>query len=338
MTSSLDFDSSPITVGPFRLHADRWDGGRAAHVLLLHGLGGNSITWHGVAPLLARKLQAHVLAVDLPGFGASRPGQRRISTKLLVDVVLRVMENEAPPGTRWIVAGNSLGGLLALALACRVPERVERVTLSALALPLRWGRERAVLSSFSRYVAVAVPFQGRRLVTHYIRQRGVPGIVDDPIQFLFRDPSRLDAELRQRLIGISEHRLGWAEEGARAYEQATRSLGIDLLSPRGAARWIREVRRPVQAIYGSHDPLFPVSAWRTLEQTRPDWEYVVMEDIGHVPQLEAPEQFAEHMLEWLARPHAGRAAALPVDSPKVRLGAVAALTRLTRGGAEDTSG
>jgi len=293
-------ETGELQVGPFRLHVDRWSGGPDGHVLLLHGLGGNSITWHGVAPELATGLGASVLALDLPGFGASRPGRRALNLRVLSQVIHAVMQAEAPRGARWLLAGNSLGGLLALELACRFPEQVAAVYLAALALPLDWGRAHSGLRDVWRYLPVALPWQGRRLVEHYVRSRGVPGVVDDPIQLLFRDPTRLDAELRQRLIRVSEQRLSWAGEAARAYEQVTRSLGLQLIWPRLGARWIREVRCPVQSIYGSHDPLYPRAAWQQLERLRPDWSHVQLPDIGHVPQLEAPREYAAALAGWLA--------------------------------------
>jgi pimeloyl-ACP methyl ester carboxylesterase len=292
-------ESTELQIGSFRLHVDRWSGGQRGHVLLLHGLGGNSITWHGVAPQLASELRAQVLALDLPGFGASRPGPRALDLRVLSGVIHSLMQTQAPTGTRWVLAGNSLGGLLALELACRFPEQVAAVNLAALALPLNWGRANGGLRDVGQYVAVALPWQGRRLVTRYVKSRGVPGVVDDPIRLLFRDPARLDAELRQRLIAVSEDRLGWAEDAARAYEQVTRSLGLQLIWPGLAARWIRRVRCPVQSIYGSHDPLYPLSAWQQLERTRPDWSHVRLDDIGHVPQLEAPREFTAHLSSWL---------------------------------------
>lgn len=297
---SLKLESALCTVGEFSIHIDRWQGGDEAQVLLLHGLGGNSITWHGVAPILARELRARVLAIDLPGFGASRPGPRALSLGVLSRVIHSVMLAEGSPGMRWVLAGNSLGGLLALELACRLPEQVAAVSLAALALPLDWGRQRRSKFGVWQYVPLAVPWQGRRIVERYVTARGVPGVVDDPIKLLFRDPTRLDAELRQRLIAVSEYRLTWAAEAARAYEQITLSLGLRLIWPGLAGRWIRGVRCPVQSIAGTHDPLFPAAAWQHLERLRPDWCHVSMPDIGHIPQLEAPAEFAQHMLRWLA--------------------------------------
>jgi pimeloyl-ACP methyl ester carboxylesterase len=294
----VKFESGELRVEQFQLHVDRWLGGDAGHVLLLHGLGGNSITWHGVAPLLAQALGARVVAVDYPGFGASRPGSAPLSLRVLARVTRAVMSAEAP-NARWVLCGNSLGGLLALEIACRFPEQVAAVNLAALALPLSWGRVGGGLRDVWQYVPVALPWQGRRLVTRYVTARGVPGVVDDPIRLLFADPARLDAELRQRLIAVSEYRLTWAADAARAYEQVTRSLGLQLIWPELAARWIDRVRCPVLSIHGTRDPLYPLGAWQRLQQARPDWSHVPLHDIGHVPQLEAPREFAEQLSSWL---------------------------------------
>jgi pimeloyl-ACP methyl ester carboxylesterase len=296
MLEPMEHERLHLDVGSFHLNADLWHGGEAAHVLLLHGLGGNSITWHGVGALIAQKLQASVLAVDLPGFGGSRPKGASVDISVLTRVVEAILHKQAPAGARWRIAGNSLGGVLALAVACRVPERVEHVTLASLALPLTWGRTPREFAALRDYVPAAVPFVGRRLVERYVRATGVPGVVDDPVRMLFRDPTRLDETVRERLIAISEYRLTWAGEAARALEQTTRSLGIALLRPSGSAGWIRRTPCPVRAIFGTHDPLYPSAAWERLKKTRPDWEYLAMAGVGHVPQLEAPDEFAALML------------------------------------------
>ncbi len=52
----------------------------------------------------------------------------------------------------------------------------------------------------------------------------------------------------------------------------------------------------MRAIYGGLDPLYPPSTWRRLERERPDWDVICMPDVGHVPQVEAPAEFARLML------------------------------------------
>jgi len=287
-----------LTTNGFELDAERWSAGTRAHVLLIHGLGGNSVTWHGVAPVLARSLGAEVLAVNLPGFGRSRTAGRRVDLRVLSALLEAVLRDEAPLGSRWIVAGNSLGGVLALELACRTPELIAGVSVVAPALPLVWGRGPSGMAALSSWVPAAVPWLGGRLIGNYMKKTGLPGVVDEPIRALFGDATRLDAGLRERLLAVSADRLDWVMEAARAYEEVTRSLGIALLRPAAVARWIRETRCPVQAIRGGRDPIFPQSAWRVLERIRPDWDFVTLSDIGHVPQLEAPAEVSRHLSEW----------------------------------------
>lgn len=291
----MEHESLTLKVHGFELHADQWNGGTSTPVLLLHGLGGNSITWHGVGPTVAKALGARVLAVDLPGFGASRPGVASVGLPLLSELVLGLMSAEAP-NQSWHLAGNSLGGVLVLDVARRAPQFVARVTLAALALPLIWGRSPREVLALAGYVPTALPWFGRKLVARYVRGTGVPGVVDDPVRFLFAEPGSLDPTLRQRLIEVSEYRMTWAGEAARALEQTTRSLGLALVGSSGVTRAIREARCPVRAIRGSHDPLYPDAAWQELSRQRPDWSYVCLPNVGHVPQLEAPALFAEHML------------------------------------------
>ncbi|HEY3499357.1 MAG TPA: alpha/beta hydrolase, partial [Polyangiaceae bacterium] len=185
-------------------------------------------------------------------------------------------------------------------LACRLPERVAAVGAAAPALPLSWGRGLRGVARLWSWVPPALPWLGRRLVSSYMSKTGLPGVVDEPIRALFGDASRLDPALRERLLGVSGYRLGWVPEAARAYEEVTRSLGLALLLRSRAERWIRRIRCPVLAIRGERDPIFAAGAWQELERVRPDWDYVTLTDIGHVPQLEAPEECTSHMIEWLS--------------------------------------
>ncbi len=283
------------------LNTHEWLGGNEAQVLLLHGLGGNAITWHAVAPVLAAALRARVLAVDLPGFGASRPGARSTTIDALTELVQEVLQRSDPGQQRWHLAGNSLGGLLALRAAGRMPTSCASVTLASVALPLSWGRGTRELGALLPYVPAALPHLGRRLFVRYVNRRGLPGVVDDPVAALFHDPAAMPADIYERLLAVSEYRFGWTEEAARAYEQATLSLGLQLLVTRNPQHWMNEVSCPVHSIYGSCDPLYPPAAWRRLEAAQPNWHHTPLPNVGHVPQLEAPGEFAEHMLQFIAR-------------------------------------
>jgi pimeloyl-ACP methyl ester carboxylesterase len=84
--------------------------GTGPPLLLLHGLGMSKEVWRPVVPLLAR--ERDVVTVDLPGFGASAPGPLTVAG--LADAVAAFAGELGLEG--WHVAGNSMGGGIALAL------------------------------------------------------------------------------------------------------------------------------------------------------------------------------------------------------------------------------
>jgi pimeloyl-ACP methyl ester carboxylesterase len=84
--------------------------GSGPPLLLVHGLGSCKEMWRPVLPALARERE--VVAVDMPGFGASPPGPRTVEG--LAEALA-----EFTAGLGWEqphVAGNSLGGGVALTM------------------------------------------------------------------------------------------------------------------------------------------------------------------------------------------------------------------------------
>src|SRR4051794_36676393 len=87
--------------------------GAGPPLLLLHGLGSCKEMWRPVVPLLAG--ERDVIAPDLPGFGESPRGPGTVDG--LADAVVAFADELGLDG--WHVAGNSLGGGVALAVGAR---------------------------------------------------------------------------------------------------------------------------------------------------------------------------------------------------------------------------
>ena len=85
-------------------------------LILIHGVGLRSEAWAGVMPQLSA--QFAVSAVDMPGHGGSPLGKARE----LTDYVSRFVDYVQSLGQRVIVAGHSMGALIALELAARLPD------------------------------------------------------------------------------------------------------------------------------------------------------------------------------------------------------------------------
>lgn len=107
----------------------------APAVVLLHGIGAGAWMWWRAAPALA---DLHVLAVDLPGHGASADVPWR-SLAATADAVADVVASRAAHG-RTHVVGLSLGGYVALELLRRHPAAVARVVVSGVTAAPMPGR------------------------------------------------------------------------------------------------------------------------------------------------------------------------------------------------------
>ena len=86
-------------------------------------------------------------------------------------------------------------------------------------------------------------------------------------------------------------------QNARAFIQASRSIGFRMADPRFWTR-VAAVRAPTLVIHGALDRLIPISAARELHRRRPDWTLDILDGVGHVPMMEAPDQFMKALDGW----------------------------------------
>ena len=99
--------------------------GEGPPLVLLHALGESALDWRWVVPALGRTHS--VYAPDLPGFGDSAKPLVDYSPAFFTSFISRYLD--ALGIERAAVAGNSLGGLVALRLALAEPERVSALGL-----------------------------------------------------------------------------------------------------------------------------------------------------------------------------------------------------------------
>lgn len=95
-------------------------------LLLLHGFPLDASMWDDVVEVLGLQ-GVPTLAVDSPGFGQSEVPDGEPSLDLAADAVVATLEELGID--RVVVAGLSMGGYIALALAERYPERVAGIAL-----------------------------------------------------------------------------------------------------------------------------------------------------------------------------------------------------------------
>jgi pimeloyl-ACP methyl ester carboxylesterase len=262
-------------------------------MVLVHGLGGSTLNWLDVAPALAAR--NHVFALDLIGFGLTPPAGRGfdLETNLrLLDAFLSNVVEE--PAT---LAGNSMGGLLSMLEAARRPERVRALVLVNPALPSPVGiRLDRIVWGF--FFAFLVPRTGERWLRRRRARLGAEGTVREVLELVDLPVEKMKPETYEEHVRLVKERsaMPWAE---RALIEAARSLLVFLARPRRLYRVLDSIVAPALLIHGHNDRLVPMASAHAMHRARPDWTFRDLHGIGHVPMLEAPQEFVEMVQRWL---------------------------------------
>jgi len=274
----------------------------APTVVLVHGLGGSHLNWDLLAPLL--RPHARVLALDLPGFGRSEPGDRRTTVHDNVKVLDRFLREVA--GTPVVLIGNSMGGMISILQTAASPETVTGLVLLDAAVP---GPRRALDPLVAVVFAVyAIPMVGERFLWMR-RKRSTPlRQVRDMLRLCGVDPDELPPHTIDRSITLIEQRED-VPGMDKAFLSAARSLLRLLVDPRRYRRAMASIEVPVLMVQGDQDRLVPVAAARDIAGRHPDWEYLELPGVGHVPQLQVPGELATKLIAWLEATAEARAAA-----------------------------
>ncbi len=277
-------------------------------LVLVHGLGGSHLNWDMLAPHLTP--HARVVALDLPGFGRSEPGDRRATVHANVAVLDRFLADVV--GEPAVLVGNSMGGMISLLEAGRARDRVRGLVLLDPAVPgPRRQLDPLVAGVFAVY---AVPGVGERFMW-LRRNRQTPlARALSLLRLCGIDPDALPPEVIDRSVEMIEQRQD-ADAMDKAFLTAARSLLLVLAEPRRYRSAMADVRQPVLLVHGDRDRLIPVAAARDVARRHPHWRYVELPGVGHVPQLQVPERVAGEILGWLPAAQSSRSVSRNASSP-----------------------
>jgi pimeloyl-ACP methyl ester carboxylesterase len=239
-------------------------------ILFVHGLSG---CWQNWLIQLTELAASHrVIAVDLPGFGASELPAREISIPgyaVFLDRVCDLLGVEEP----LTVVGNSMGGFVAAELAIAVPERVDRLVLvSAAGVSINRLRRQPTLT-VARGIGVVTAWAVSRHETLARR----PRLRRAALQFAIRHPERLSAPLAFELMSGSG-RAGFVPALAACIGHPIRDR-------------LAQIACPTLIVWGEDDRVIPVKDAGRFERLIPGARAVVLPDTGHVAMIERPVLF-----------------------------------------------
>jgi pimeloyl-ACP methyl ester carboxylesterase len=259
--------------------------GHGPDVLLLHGLGGTRASLFATAAALSHRYRVH--APDLPGFGSSgKPARGAYNARWFAESLLEFMDERQISSTH--IVGNSMGGRIGLEMAMIAPERVR--ALGLLCPAVAWVRR-----GFHPLVRLLRPEFG--LLPHGFSRN----TVSSQFWSLIHDRDMIDPATGDLMV--DEFRRIYQSAGARfAFLSSARNIYLEApYGRRGFYPRLARLERPALFIWGRQDRLIPAAFSRHVRKWLPEAEQVILEDCGHVPQVERPDETNHLLLDFFAR-------------------------------------
>ncbi len=262
-------------------------------LVCVHGLGGSLVNWAALAPLLTDTCR--VVALDLAGFGHTRAGARSSGVQANRRLLQRFLEEVS--GTPVILVGNSMGGLISILQAAASPSTVAGLVLVDPALPVgpTMRPDPRVAATFAMF---AVPAIGRSLLSLRRRTTTADAAALDLLRLCCADASRVPDDVVDQHVELARQRRDHPDADAELVA-AAQSLMWVLADGRRYREAQQSIAAPVLLLHGARDRLVPIASARATARANPSWRFEVADDVGHVPQLEAPEWTAGHILDWI---------------------------------------
>ncbi|MDQ6693065.1 MAG: alpha/beta hydrolase [Chloroflexota bacterium] len=242
-------------------------------VLLLHGFPFDHAIWHGQTEALAKS--GHIFTIDLPGFGTSQPlpNESPATIDMYAEAVARWIK--AHRRRKIVLGGHSMAGYIALALARLHPEMLRGLIL----ISTRPGPD----SEEGR--------EGRYKLVTRVEIEGAQAVADAMLSRLLA-PATLERhpEVRDR---VHDAIMRQSKEGIKhaLVAMATRP---------DATPDLKSITVPTLIISGTEDAIIPAGDAELMRKRIPQATHVPIDKAGHLPMMEAPDEFNQAVESFLA--------------------------------------
>jgi pimeloyl-ACP methyl ester carboxylesterase len=260
-----------VTVLGFKLHY--LEAGRGAPVILLHGLGGDGSRWGPNIEPLARDF--HVFALDQIGFGESDKPLANYHTGMLAEFLVDFMKAVGIPKASLV--GNSMGAGVALYTAAKFPAVVDRIVLAD------GGGYRSASG------APATPPTPEALRRRQVQNSVTRDETREFFRILFHDKSLVTDKMVDEQLAL---RLRAAFTITKIQEAGERGTLTE--------QDVRGVKAPALIVWGKYDELANPAGADRLETAIAGSKKVIIDNCGHMPQLECAGEFNRIVRDFLA--------------------------------------
>ncbi|KWQ05694.1 MAG: alpha/beta hydrolase [Acinetobacter harbinensis] len=248
-------------------------------VLLIHGLAGSRDNWNGVAHFLTPFY--HVIIPDLPNTGDTQVADDFDLSIPNVTERLRRFVEALDVEDKLNIAGHSLGGSIATVYASQYPFDTQSLFLLNSA-----GIYKQAHTAYTKD-----PYFLKNLVV------SKPGDLEEVLTQVMQNPPQLPLYFKKA-----------QEKMLIAQSSQTRKMIDQLITlnhiytPESFARLTRTIEAPTLILWGKQDKIINVEAASELQSLLKRAEPpIILNNVGHVPILEAEQQVALHYLPFLAK-------------------------------------
>lgn len=258
-------------------------------LILLHGFGASIGHWRHNLQVLG---SCHtVYALDLLGFGASQKAPVNYSIELWAEQVYDFWK--AFIRQPVVLIGNSNGSLISLALAAAHPDMVQGIVMMSLPDP---SLELEAIPTFLRPLVMGI----KNIVASPLILKPIFNLVRRPkilrlwAGIAYANPEAITDELVEILAGPPQDR-----GSARAFSALFKAaIGVNF-SPQ-LQILLPKLTIPMLLIWGQKDRFVPPVLASRFTQYNEKLQLLNIEDVGHCPHDECPEQVNRAILDWIS--------------------------------------
>ncbi|MGI0012457.1 MAG: alpha/beta fold hydrolase [Nitrososphaera sp.] len=242
-------------------------------IVLIHGFPFNSEMWKGQTQMLQdNKKHLRIITYDLRGHGKSDVGDGQYTIELFVDDFIALLDYLKL--TKAILCGFSMGGYIALRAIERNPDRFSALVLCD-----------------TMSAADSTEAKVRRANTiKQIKREGVERFAEGFLKAVFA-PQTFDAkpdiidEIKRTILSNSPLGICGALLAMAGRTDTTEGLS--------------KINVPTLVLVGEHDAVTPPSAAKTMHERIPNSKLYLIDNAGHMSNLENPNVFDEHLTKFL---------------------------------------
>ena len=263
--SDLDVKSFTLTSGDKLVYAEN-NNLTAEPLLLIHGFGGNKDNFTRIADELE---DYHLIIPDLLGFGeSSKPMSADYRSQAQATRLHELLQAKGLASNIHI-GGNSMGGAISVAYAAKYPKDVKSLWL--------------VDSAGFWSAGVPKSLEGATLENNPLLINSKEDFYK-MYDFVMYKPPYLPKSVK---AVFAQERINNKELDAKILEQ----IVTDNVEER--AQIIADYNIPTLVVWGDKDQVIKPETVNVIKDIIPQAQVIMMEDIGHVPMIEAVEQTAE---------------------------------------------